>query len=171
VDEREDQRCNSEVGEGNWQQNLPAQIHHLVVAEARDGPADHELQPENDKRFGDHRADAQKDDNAIRKGDIYIARTEVKSVAVKVGYLPSAEEQRRDEGTDKDGDNVFGKLNSCEFHRGELGEIPGDELGFRLRQVKGAAFSFGEHGEEEYKEDQQLYDDALSGHPPPHQLS
>src|SRR5438552_466360 len=51
-----------DVGQRERKQELPAELHDLVVAEARQRPADHELQPDEDHELDDEGEHLQADD-------------------------------------------------------------------------------------------------------------
>src|SRR5437867_10963273 len=85
-----------DVGERERQQHLPAEAHELVVAEARQRPADEDLQPAEEKHLGEEGHDLADDDHEVRQRE---RPTPGKREALTVNErtLPAAEKHRHHE--------------------------------------------------------------------------
>src|SRR5271156_2186819 len=89
-----DHRGDHDIGEAERYASLPSQPHHLVVAKARQRPANQNLQPAEQDGLDHERNQAEDRDQQLRQPEMGAAR-KVKAVAIEPRHLPSAEKEHR----------------------------------------------------------------------------
>ena len=137
-----------QVGERQRQHELPRERQHLVVAEARQRPADQDLEAahqqhldqEHDQLRHDHRAVAHRERAAAGEGEAGVGHER---------QVVAAEEQRREQRADDRDLDELGEHEQAHLHRAVLGVVAGDELRLGLRQVERDALVLGDRGGQE----------------------
>ena len=118
--------------------NVQPKVHQLVVAEARDGGADPDVERDEEDHLGHEPEDGKQD---VRDGT---GQQVIEKVAEGRGR--TAEKQQRGDAGDGDHVGVLGHEEHGELHRAVLGVIAGDKLGLGLGQIEGGAVGFGVGG-------------------------
>src|SRR4030095_2475511 len=134
--------CSQEdIHEGDFEDVDPAELHQLVVAEARKRPADPN---EEEEQSGDL---CEEDDNAHDAPDP--AGYPAGSAGRDERQMPATEEEYDDEGASGDHRGVFAEEEQGELHRRVFRVISPDEFGLGLRQVERKAVRLCEHADRE----------------------
>lgn len=154
-----DDECSEEdVDEGGLEEDDPAEFHELIVAEARDCPADEDEEVDEYEEFGEE--DAEVEESA----EMEIADGEVVDVVIQGEACgPTAEEEGDDEGGADDHGGVFSHEEHGKFHGGVFGMIATDEFGFAFGEIKGHAVCFCEDGYGEDEEGDECGDQEEGG--------
>src|SRR5690606_1482886 len=95
------------VREREREERLPAELHELVVAEARESPANHELEPDENHDLQQRDDDLDDDDRPVLEEDLILddpvghrdgalpGAGEIEAAAVEEGDVPATEEEHR----------------------------------------------------------------------------
>src|SRR5579875_1709565 len=132
-----DQPGQGDVDQRQRQEHLPGQPHQLIVAEARQGRSQPDVEDEEDKRLDDQPPEA--------RGDWTVR---------------SAEEEGRGHQRDDDHVDVLGQEIEREAEAGVLGMEAGNQLGLGLRQVERHPVRLGHRRDQENDEGQRLAEDV-----------
>ena len=65
-DQEQHKRGNEDVEHGNWKEELPAELHELVVAEAGQRPSDQKQKPAEEKHLKGKGSDLQHSNQQLR---------------------------------------------------------------------------------------------------------
>ena len=114
-------------------EELPAEVHELVVAHAWEG------RPHPDVGSRGRRGSCRRTTGSARAS----------AAKWKPGPSGPAEEQRHDDGRHRDGVHEFGEEEQGETHRGVLGVEAADELLLALGQVERRTLQLGGDGDDE----------------------
>src|SRR5229473_5591925 len=182
------------VGERGRQEQLPAEGHELVIAEARKRAAHPDVDEEEDEDFGEqpewaldegvdggekqegcsecgddrsHRgknefaedrfvAHAVPDDPETKGEEQHGRQIRRERPACGKWREPAAEEENRAQAGDGDHAGVLGDEKHRELETGVFGVEAADELLFGFRKVEGGAIGFGDGGDEEAEEAEDL---------------
>ena len=144
-----------EVEDGNGQEHAPANPHDLVIAEARNRPANPDEEEEESAEFEEEPSHAEEGcDEAVAHGRY--ARCE----------MPAAQEHHDEQRRADDHVAVFGDEEEAELERAVFGVEAADEVSLGLRHVEGVAIGFREDTDEEDQRGNRVVEeipDALLG--------
>src|SRR5271166_1802310 len=132
---RKPEASSHNVQDGQGQQNSPAEVHQLVIAEARQRASYPDVETEKTEDLA-HEPDEREqrvDPDAVEWPH---------QIAERAG--PSTQKQQRGHATHIDHVAVFSHKEHGELHRAVFGVIAGDELAFRLWQIERRAVGLGE---------------------------
>src|SRR4030095_2449619 len=146
----------------------PAQMHELVVAEARKSPADKKQEPAEENHLGPKRGNLQEDDNRMRETPMGVPG-EVKTVSLQIGDLPAPEKKSGRQGRNQDRLDEIGHEERAKLHAAVFHEIA-DDLRLPLGQIKRHAFRLGDSSHQKQHESQRLKHDSPFGKPSPQQF-
>jgi hypothetical protein len=144
--------------------DLPAQVHDLVVAEARQRPAQRHLQP--DHRHELHHEREEVDQHAQASGEAGAENAPHAAddrLLGQIGDRPSTEKDRRDDTRDHHDFDELGHVEEPEAHARVLEVVAGDDLRFALGDVEGRPLVLGHDGGEEHHEAERLQEDSPVG--------
>src|SRR5438105_15947912 len=134
------------VYERDLEKEQPTQPHQLIVAKARQSPAD----PHEDEK---ERSDLREEDK-----DIYQPPTPSVRPVWYARKVPAAQEKRYDNGGASDHRDVFAQEKKAELHRAILSVIAAHQFGLRLGKIERQPVCFGEERDGEDDERNQHRD-------------
>src|SRR5665647_869396 len=158
---RQDEPGREDIRGTEGHEDLPAEVHDLVVAEARVSPARQDLEPAEEEHFQVEGQDAENGHGPRREADP-AAPGESKSRVAEPGHLPAAEKQSRRHRREDDDLEEIGEHEQAELQPTVL-RVEADDLRFAFGHIEGDALRFGHAGQEEDREAEGLQKDAPLG--------
>ena len=146
--ESKEEAGGDDVQHGDGEKELPAEVHELVVAEARQGGADPNVKEEKGEDLGD---EPEHGEDGRENGAAEVVREQVPE---RAGC--AAEEEQRSDAADGDHVGVFGHEEHGELHGAVLGVVSGGEFGFGFGKVEGRTVGLGVGGHEVDEEGDEL---------------
>src|SRR6478735_6219559 len=133
-----DERDGDDPGEGDRNEELPAEAHELVVAHARQGATQPDEDEHEHPQLG---GEPQQAPPAAAEHVVVDRRDERRG-------LPATEEQGGGQGRDGEHVDVLAEEEHGEAHRGVLGVEATGQLALALGEVEGQAVGLADHGDD-----------------------
>lgn len=154
----EDECGEKNVDERGLEEDDPAELHQLVIAEPRHGPTDEDEEQDEYNEFGEEAAHV--DEAADADAENF--------PLLHVGIEPEAdgpttEEERDDQCGANHHGRVFSHEEHGEFHGRVFCMITADEFSFAFGEIEGHAVGLREDGDCEYQEGDECGDPEESG--------
>ena len=131
----EDEGGDEDVDESGFEEDDPSKVHELVVAEARNRPANENEEEDEDGNFRQEATDMQQADPPGSGWE-----QAIDSEADR----PTTEEKSHDERRANDHGGVFSKEEKGELHRGIFSVVTADKLGFTFGKIERSSVGFRE---------------------------